>query len=920
MDVQHILVSKMGDSVLIGNMASMAMLWSSFLTSLMLQAEEAGDDVHSLLYLSPSEVISRVEPLWSPMVDEATRRGLELPDFGRAPLSYHALSADTLNLVDIIANRLNINPPPLLSSAQALRAARLEEGYPLLPVAWMQVMARLPGIYFDKLSIFSPSSPEFFDLDVQVHRKMIIFARVPFSMDGVDGYLLHVYGESGKCYIMHVKDAQDGKPSRSIKRFADMNEYFAYVLSKIVEYMPKRSAGKVKPLAEAPVLSDGSTAETESAPIEPVRDTDVARDSAGDVPSSLAAGDEPSANTEVSSNVDMSEGSDSSPEVRDVSADATSSDIDDASTVVSLSPYVVDVFVSTDAVAGDDPSILDNVGIKVDSVDQVKTEESTAPIVEDIASKDYTAEYDGRKVRVVEVEALDSLDGAKIAEDDIPSISVYTPSADSVADSVNLDRTVLPANMREDFDDVVVEEDVSVDADSTVDLSSSAGAEADELPTPASSLPITSIPARRPRSAGAPLSAAISDVLVHGVGTDQDGPASSVERDIRRPPSVAVPASTNQPRLVVAPDARRNMVSFHDWSATRSDDVDKLSMQVDSVAPRRHPTGVPLSTVSGGVSDDMWSRAATDAMSGTMVRQRGDRFSHGLRQALHEREEMWDDAGQLDRVGRIVFNRLRGKDTVEEPAPQDSLFSSPRARVVLGDWKETEKDYLRRMRSEEILYSSLKVMPSALIAPVPDASQVTMRSMSDMLLRMRCLMVVIGWGYGIDVKQALREAGLSVQEINTVLSGRTRATFSRTERVFLAHRPDIDDIEHMVVMSEALGVFLRVAGTLPAMPSPSDAVNHNLVYTMGMSRVLTDPNAKLTQMLDINALLSMVDLYRRLHWLCLTYKDFLGDYIRLPVILARRRALEWLLAPRGSNFFDWDNVSLDIPMLKSDKK
>ncbi|MGI4851974.1 MAG: DUF4272 domain-containing protein, partial [Janthinobacterium lividum] len=257
------------------------------------------------------------------------------------------------------------------------------------------------------------------------------------------------------------------------------------------------------------------------------------------------------------------------------------------------------------------------------------------------------------------------------------------------------------------------------------------------------------------------------------------------------------------------------------------------------------------------------------------------------------------------------LNQASGPEIELEVDPDPSrlelaVLEEPQTAPVLLSTQQR-----RQLRSEQIIYATLRMTPNPAIAPVPDDDAINIRVPGQIAMRARCLLSVIAWASGFRLEQEARGGGVPQELIEETLGEGMQRRLTRMEQLFLETDPPGTRERHAVAWRiEALAVLLRVIGVMPRLPSPAEEVNPETVFNLAFEALIRR-NEKPGLALGESGLLDLLDLYRRLHGL-VQEKGQIG--IQTDVLRERRHALEWLITEADSKSLAWDEVDLVIPM------
>jgi hypothetical protein len=246
-DARRLLVQAMTDDALLKAVAALRASAPDYLTGLLRAGHDEGlaeQDLRKILALGPDAVLAAAEPTWSLLLAEVERRQLVLPPAPAAPPD-----APLTDVEDLLAEVRALVPdrfPVPFHEIQAARAARTLLGHPLLPLSWLDLMRRFPGLRLGGLRLFAPGDAAFSDPETQVHRDLVVFGR-----SGKD--LLHAYGKSGRCYVLPREAAQKGKVRQARLTAPDFVSYLRAVLPAAIAAQRKRMAAAVPEVPSASV-------------------------------------------------------------------------------------------------------------------------------------------------------------------------------------------------------------------------------------------------------------------------------------------------------------------------------------------------------------------------------------------------------------------------------------------------------------------------------------------------------------------------------------------------------------------------------------------------------------------------------------------------------------------------------------------
>jgi hypothetical protein len=312
-DARRLLVQAMADDALLKAVAALRASAPDYLTGLLRAGHDEGlaeQDLRKILAFDPDAILAAAEPTWSLLLAEVERRQLVLPP--APPVPPDAPLADVEDLLAEVRALVPDRFPVPFHEIQAARAARTLLGHPLLPLSWLDLMRRFPGLRLGGLRLFAPGDAAFSDPETQVHRDLVVFGR-----SGKD--LLHAYGKSGRCYVLPREAAQKGKVRQARLTAPNFVAYLRAVLPAAIAAQRKRAAAVAVPEAPSvPVPSATAPSEMPAsvppAPTPPSADAGPgARPDARPVPADPAPGHDSSSAPAASRSVEPSSPADARP-------------------------------------------------------------------------------------------------------------------------------------------------------------------------------------------------------------------------------------------------------------------------------------------------------------------------------------------------------------------------------------------------------------------------------------------------------------------------------------------------------------------------------------------------------------------------------------------------------------------------------
>ena len=253
-DARRLLVQAMSDDALLKAVAALRASAPDYLTGLLRAGHDEGRaeaDLRAMLARGPDAILAEAEPTWGLLVGEAARRGLVLPAAAEGPFDPPLSEVEDL-LVEVEALIPARFPVPFYE-IQAARAGRTLLGHPLLPLSWVDLMRRLPGLRLGGLRIFAPGDAALSDPEIQVHKDLVVFGR-----SGKD--LLHAYGKSGRCYVLQREAAQKGKVRQARLAAPSFAAYLRAVLPLALAAQRQRAAAvpAVVPASVVPAVAESA--------------------------------------------------------------------------------------------------------------------------------------------------------------------------------------------------------------------------------------------------------------------------------------------------------------------------------------------------------------------------------------------------------------------------------------------------------------------------------------------------------------------------------------------------------------------------------------------------------------------------------------------------------------------------------------